>query len=263
MRWQLTRNQWARSRYGVRGIFAGIIAIAACVLGAVSFLGGLFVAVFGLADVSANVVMTVFLALTAFFLMFWTIGLLVELQRSETIDLHRLMHLPVVLRQIFLINYLASHFALSIVVTVPAMVGLSIGLAIGRGPMMLLILPLALSMIFMVTAWTYCFRGWLAAMMTNPRRRRTIIMLVTLAIVAIAQLPNLYFNVLGQAHPRNPTTLPGDIKNFWPPKNLFRHFGFRWVRALWRKEIPGRLYWERSDVRPSALSGSAALIGAL
>jgi len=31
----------------------------------------------------------------------------------------------------------------------------------------------ALSMVFMVTAWTYFLRGWLASLMANPRRRRS------------------------------------------------------------------------------------------
>ena len=75
------------------------------------------------------------------------------------------------------------------------MLGLGIGLAISRGPEMILLVPLALSMVFMVTAWTYCLRGWLATMMSNPRRRRTVIMCITLAFVLIAQGPNLYFNV--------------------------------------------------------------------
>ena len=60
---------------------------------------------------------------------------------------------------------------------------------------MILLIPLALSMVLMVTAWTYCLRGWLATMMTNPRRRRTVIMCITLAFILIAQGPNLYFNV--------------------------------------------------------------------
>jgi hypothetical protein len=60
---------------------------------------------------------------------------------------------------------------------------------------MILLVPLALSMIFMVTAWTYCLRGWLATMMSNPRRRRTIIMCISLAFVLLSQGPNLYFNV--------------------------------------------------------------------
>jgi len=67
------------------------------------------------------------------------------------------------------------------------MTGLAIGLAIGRDIAMLLLIPLAFAMIFMVTAWTYCLRGWLAAMMTNPRRRRAVIMGITLAFILLAQ----------------------------------------------------------------------------
>ena len=100
------------------------------------------------------------------------------------------------LGQIFVINYVASHVTLSIVVTVPLMIGLAVGLALSRGAAMLLLAPLALSMVFMITAWTYCLRGWIASMMTNPRRRRTVIMSVGLAFFVIAQLPNLYLNVI-------------------------------------------------------------------
>ena len=53
-------------------------------------------------------------------------------------------------------------------------------------------------MVFMITAWTYCLRGWLATMMSNPRRRRTVIMGITFAFILLSQGPNLYFNVLQQ-----------------------------------------------------------------
>ena len=76
------------------------------------------------------------------------------------------------------------------------MVGLGLGLALRRGPEMILLIPLALSMVVMVTAWTYCLRGWLATLMSNPRRRRAVIMFISLAFVVLAQGPNLYFNVL-------------------------------------------------------------------
>ena len=89
---------------------------------------------------------------TAFFLFIWMIGLLTELQRSETIDLQKLMHLPVALGQMFTVNYVVSHFTLSIVLIVPLMLGLCVGLAISRGPEMMLLVPLALSMVLMITA---------------------------------------------------------------------------------------------------------------
>ncbi len=107
------------------------------------------------------------------------------------------MHLPVQLGQIFVINYAASHLALSIVVLVPAMIGLAIGLAISRGAAMLLLVPLSLGMVFMITAWTYCLRGWLATLMSNPRRRRAVIMGVTAVFVDSGSGPQY----LLQCHP--------------------------------------------------------------
>jgi hypothetical protein len=197
LRWRLTRNQWQRSG-GFGAVLAIIVAVGAFVLGGLSFVGALCGAALGLGDAQPQVVMGIWFGVTAAFLLFWLIGLLTELQRAETIDLQRLMHLPVGLGQMFAINYVASLLALSIILMVPAMTGLAIGLSWSRGAAMLLLLPLGWSMVFMITAWTYCLRGWLASMMTNPRRRRAIIMGITLGFILIAQLPNLYFNVLGR-----------------------------------------------------------------
>ncbi|MEI2723371.1 MAG: hypothetical protein V9H26_07455 [Verrucomicrobiota bacterium] len=196
LRWRLTRNQWQRAG-GFGAVLAVIVAVGAVGLGGISFVGGLLGAALGLGAAKPEVVMGIWFGVTVAFLFFWLIGLLAELQRAETIDLQRLMHLPVALGQMFVINYVASHFALSLILMVPAMTGLALGLTFSRGPAMLLLLPLAWSMVFMITAWTYCLRGWLAAMMSNPRRRRAIIMGITLGFILIFQVPNLYFNVLG------------------------------------------------------------------
>ncbi|MEJ0089663.1 MAG: hypothetical protein WDM80_07970 [Limisphaerales bacterium] len=195
LRWRLKSNQWRRSG-GLGAVLTILIAAAAVMLGLASFTGALLAAIFGLGqEASPQVIMFVWLGVTVVFLLIWMIGLLTELQRSEAIDLQKLMHLPVALGQMFGINYVASHFSLSIVLVVPAIFGLGIGLAIERGPAMLLLIPLALCMVLMITAWTYCLRGWLATMMTNPRRRRTIIMGITVAFILVGQAPNLYFNV--------------------------------------------------------------------
>jgi len=190
LRWRLMGNQWRRGG-GLGAVIAVLVGAGAFMLAALGFAGGLLGAVFGLGKASPTVVMTVWLGVTIFFLFIWMIGLLAELQRSETIDLQKLMHLPVALGQMFTVNYIVSHFSLSIILVVPAVLGLGIGLAFARGPEMILLIPLALSMVFMVTAWTYCLRGWLATMMSNPRRRRTVIMCISLAFVLIAQGPNL------------------------------------------------------------------------
>ena len=195
LRWRLMCNQWRRSG-GLGAVITAFVGAGAVLLAGASFTGALLVGIFALAKVPPLGIMFAWLAVTVLFLLFWMIGLLTELQRSETIDLQKLMHLPVALGQMFGVNYLVSHFSFSIIITVPAMIGLGIGLAISRGPAMVLLIPLALSMVLMITAWTYCLRGWLATMMTNPRRRRTVIMGITTAFILISQVPNLYFNVV-------------------------------------------------------------------
>jgi ABC-2 type transport system permease protein len=194
LRWRLMSNQWRRSG-GLGAVIAVLVGAGAFMLGAVCFAAALLGGIFGLREATPAVVMTVWFVVTVVFLFFWMIGLLTELQRSEAIDLQKLMHLPVALGQMFTVNYLVSHFSLSIILFVPLMLGLCAGLAISRGPEMILLLPLALSIVVMITAWTYYLRGWLATMMTNPRRRRTVIMCITMAFILIAQGPNLYFNV--------------------------------------------------------------------
>jgi hypothetical protein len=209
LRWRLTRNQWARSGGFLGAVIAVVAGLGAVAVSGLCFVGALLGAAFGLGETSPKIIMALWFGITIVFLFFWMIGLLTELQRSETIDLQRLMHLPVALGQMFVVNYLVSHFAFSIIVAVPVMLGLGIGLAFARGPEMILLVPLALSMVFMITAWTYCLRGWLATLMSNPRRRRTVIMGITFTFILLSQGPNLYFNILHRDdfhHGRQPTT---------------------------------------------------------
>ena len=209
LRWRLMANQWRRGG-GLGAVIAALVGAGAIVLAAAAFVGALLGAAFGLASVSPQVVMVIWFGVTGFFLFIWMIGLLAELQRSETIDLQKLMHLPIALGQMFAVNYLVSHFSLSIILVVPAMLGLGIGLAIARGPKMILLIPLALSMVLMVTAWTYCLRGWLATMMSNPRKRRTVIMCISLGFVLLSQGPNLFFNVFQRHNFSGGQTVTGE-----------------------------------------------------
>src|SRR5262249_32383971 len=121
----------------------------------------------------------------------WMVGLITELQRSEALSLEKFLHLPVSLKNAFLINYFSSLFTLNLFLFVPAALGLSLGLIVARGPALVWLVPLVAAFVLMVTALTYQFQGWLASMMVNPRRRRTIIVVVTAVFILICQLPNL------------------------------------------------------------------------
>jgi len=194
LRWRLSKNQRGRA-----GAFNAVLSVAAIVIGIVlgagGLIGGFFAGRLGLANASPQITLLVWDAVTGAFLSVWALGILTEIQRSETIDIGRLLYLPISLKEIFLVNYLASHFTLTIILTLPAMLGLVIGVATVSGLATLVLLPLASGFVFMITAWTYCLRGWLVSLMVNKRRRRAILVGITTAFILLGQIPNLYFNM--------------------------------------------------------------------
>lgn len=190
LRWRLRSNRMKRASTGsviVERIFSFLAIFAA----GVTFVVGLSVGLWALPRASAAVVMLVWDGLAAGFLLFWLLELINELQRSEVLSLEKFLHLPVSLSGVFVINYLASLYCLSVTLFFPAMIGLSIGLVFSKGPVMLALFPVVAAFFLMVTALTHQFRGWLASLMENKRRRRTIITLLTIAVVLIFQLPNV------------------------------------------------------------------------
>jgi len=183
-----------------------IAAVFGIVIGAGGGIGGFLAGVMLLSEKSPNGIMIAWDVIIGAFLVFWMIGIITEIQRSETIDISRIMHLPVSLKNIFLVNYLASHLTLSIIVFLPWMLGLSVGLIFGKSWLMIWMLPLVLTFIFMITAWTYCLRGWLATLMVNKRRRRAVIAGITFTFILLCQLPNIFMNVRNDHRRHRPNT---------------------------------------------------------
>ncbi len=193
LRWRLLVNQMRRG-----GSANAVIAVILAVL-AVIAASGLFVAFFLVGwlalPLAVPAVPDVFLwvwdGLIVAFLFAWMLGLIIELQRSEVLSLDKFLHLPVSLRGVFLINYLSSLFSFTMLLFLPSMVALALGLTAARGPAGLLALPALAAFLLMVTALTYQFQGWLASLMVNKRRRRTVIVLVTGAFILLCQMPNM------------------------------------------------------------------------
>jgi hypothetical protein len=189
LRWRLFLNQMRRGGLANAVVLAVVVAlIGLLALGLfVGFLiGGLFLPL-----APPVVVLIVWDALVVLFLFAWLIGLVVELQRSEALPLTKFLHLPVALSDAFLINYLSSLFSPTLILFSAMFLGLSLAMVFAYGPALLLLLPLLLSFLFLVTALTYQLQGWLAALMANPRRRRTVILVATFSIILISQLPSL------------------------------------------------------------------------
>ncbi|HTK77969.1 MAG TPA: hypothetical protein VL371_22065 [Gemmataceae bacterium] len=202
LQWRIRRNQLRRGGSG-NVIVLAILAVLAVVVAAGGFVLAFLIGAFALAKAQPAFVMLAWDALAGAFLFFWLMGIMQELQRAEAFSLDKFLHLPVSLSSAFLINYLVSLVSPCLVIFLPVMIGLTIGLAVGRGPVMLGVLPLVAAFVLMVTALTYQFQGWLAALMVNKRRRRTVVVVATMAIVLIAQLPQL-INFAGPWNNRQP-----------------------------------------------------------
>ncbi len=195
LRWRIRRNQMRKGGVA-NAILVGILAVFGALVSLGLAIALFFVGYFPLAKASSSTILFVWDGMIAGCLFAWLTGLLAELQRSESLSLNKFLHLPVSATGVFLINYLSSFFSVNLLIFAPAMLALGLGLTLSRGTIMLLQLPLVAAFFFMTTAITYQFQGWLAALMINPRRRRTIVVMLTMSFILLAQLPNLA-NIIG------------------------------------------------------------------
>ena len=190
LRWRLIANQF-RKTGRVQRIFS-VVILAGAMIGSIGLFffswlgsGALF------EESPPSMVLLIWAGIVAAFLFAWSIGVLTDLQRSEPLSLNKFLHLPVSPRGAFLNNFLSSFISFSMILIFPIMLGLSLGMVHQFGFRMIPGVLLLLAFILLVTAITYQFRGWLAALMVNKRRRRTIITCLTFFVIIVAQLPNL------------------------------------------------------------------------
>ena len=189
------RRRLFRNRMRRAGKFNAIVTQILMVLAGVASVAMFFVAlglgVWLLPKASPDHLLYLWTGVVVAFLFFWMLGVMTELQRSEVLSIEKLFHFPISPSGAFVINYLSSLVCLSLILFLPAMIGLAIASVYAMGPWMLISLPLLFGFILMVTAITYQFRGWLATLMVNKRRRRTIMACITGSIILISQAPNL------------------------------------------------------------------------
>lgn len=188
LRQRLTANRTRRAgsvAVIVRHLFQTLAVLLAMAALATGFLVGLRV----LPPASEPVFLLVWDGLVIAFLVFWLAELMSEVQRSDMLSLEHFLHLPVSPTGAFLINYVGSSFSFGLLLFLPAMFGMSIGLAFSKGAAMLVLVPMVAAFFLMITAVTHQFRGWLASMMTSPRRRQTVVGIMTVAFTLTLLLP--------------------------------------------------------------------------
>ncbi|MCK5862671.1 MAG: hypothetical protein KAH38_09305 [Candidatus Hydrogenedentes bacterium] len=126
------------------------------------------------------------------YLFFYTWGVLIDLQRSDLVDFRKMLFLPVSLPMIYIMNFLVSMISPIMLFALPGLIGLLAGFYPVHGISVFLVgIPLALLFMFMMNAWAYYLRGYLAIIMENKRRRRLALVLLPLCFVVLGQIPAL------------------------------------------------------------------------
>jgi len=204
LRWRLLANQWRRGGT-LNAVLMMIVTVVALVMAVPLFVLTFVLGLYAIPKAEPVHLLFAWDGVVAGFVFFWMIGLITELQRTEPLSLSKFLHLPVSVNGAFLINYVSSLVRLSLVIFVPLMIGFCLALIVTKGVLLLSALPLLAGFLLMVTALTYQFQGWLASLMSNPRRRRSVIVAATVLFVLIAQLPSM-LNFLGVwgGRPRGP-----------------------------------------------------------
>src|SRR5262249_785244 len=141
LRWRLFKNQLKKGGT-TNAVILTILAVFLVLLGVFLFFGLFLAGWLALPGAPRVVLLFVWDGLVLAFLFSWATGLVAELQRSEVLSLEKFLHLPVSLTGAFLINYLSSLFSLTMLIFLPAMLGLALGMVFAEGPIMLLLLPL-------------------------------------------------------------------------------------------------------------------------
>lgn len=190
LRWRMMVNQWRRAG-AFNAVLMMVFAGGAVVVAAPLLIGSFALGVYAIPMGTPMHLLYVWDGLIVAFLVFWMTGLSMELQRTEPLSLSKFLHLPVSVKNAFLINYFSSLLRLSLIISVPIMLGYSLALVFVKGAMLLPVLPALAAFLLMVTALTYQFQGWLSSLMNNPRRRRLVVVATTVILILAAQLPYL------------------------------------------------------------------------
>lgn len=225
LRWRLLVNQMRRAGF-VNAVLLTILTVGLVVLAIPLFIGTFLIGRYAIPQAAPEHLMYAWDGVIVAFLSFWGIGLVTELQRTEPMALSKFLHLPVSVNGAFLINYLSSLCRLSLIVSGPMMLGFALALVVTKGIFFLPVLLMLAAFLLMVTALTYQLQGWLAALMSNPRRRRTVIVVATMIFVLLVQLPNV-INLLAPWNTRQ------RVDRFAPAKENIEELG----RALASREI--------------------------
>lgn len=190
LRWRLAVNQINKLTL-ISRILLWIVVVGAILAGVSSFFSVIGLSGWLLPEEWGVSLPLVWDGVILVFLSSWLLGVLTDLQRTEPLSLDKFLHLPVSPQGVFLLNYLSSLLTLTAVAFMPLMLGLSVAMARRYGGPMWGGIGLVFCFLLMITAVTFQFRGWLAGLMQDKRRRRLLVTLAAIVLVGLSQIPLL------------------------------------------------------------------------
>jgi ABC-2 type transport system permease protein len=188
LRWRIRINQLQHGSAIGRALAAVLLA---CIVMAslCLFLGGFVAGVLVPRFLPQEHYFLLWDGLVVIFSFIWVVHVATDLQRSDAVTFDRILHLPVSFPQAFTINFLSSLCDVHFVCLSAICFGFIFGSGFSLGLHAWLIGIPFIAFLLAITSLTYQLQGWLAAMMSNPRRRQMIMITIPLAIVAITQIP--------------------------------------------------------------------------
>ncbi len=188
LRWRIRVNQLSHgSKLGKA--LAAILLATVVIAGITFFVGGALVGAIVPRYIPREYYFLMWDGLVAIFVLFWVIHVATDLQRSDAITFDRILHLPVSFGQVFAINYLSAMASILFLCLSSFSFGFIFGSCFSVGPSALLIAFPFILFLLAITSLTYQLQGWLAAIMSNPRRRQLVLFIIPVFIVTVVQVP--------------------------------------------------------------------------
>lgn len=135
--------------------------------------------------------------LLAVYVVGWFWGFALEMQRSDVIDVKKMLHFPVSLALINAINFVVSIIGFTSLFFTAAALGLAAGMLRAGQHGLLSVLLAAGAFFFAASAWAYYLRGLMAVWMENKRRRRLLMSILPIFFMVAGFMPMILSNTLG------------------------------------------------------------------
>ena len=148
-----------------------------------SFLGSAIGGVFLFRTLTPTNVIFVWNIVTAVFIFALFIEFLNRIHQNDSIEIDRLLHLPISFHGAFILNYASSLVSLNMVMLAPIIFGLAIAQTIAHGWKTAVSFPLVISFVFVLTALMYTLRGWLDAKMKNKKTKGWLTIIMSFSAV--------------------------------------------------------------------------------